>query len=205
MNPVIERFLERPLWQKLAFWLGSLAFLSYLIWQFLIKDLNQEQVKLEDKISSLNSSIVQEQRIARELGRFKQEVKDLEVKLQQALSELPDAREIPGLLTSISNLARDSGLQVSLFKPMPENYKEFYAEVPVSISANGSFHQLTTFFDEVGHLSRIVNISQINLKEPKIAEEQITLKADCVATTFRYLDEEERQKHAKIDKKKKRK
>ena len=192
MNKIADKFLERPLWQRVLFWIGSLGFVTYCFYYFLIKDSWEEKEQLSQKIEGLNKSIMQEQRIARDLNRYRQEVKDLEVKLKVALQELPDKREIPDLLTSISNLARDAGLAIDLFRPTPESRRDFYAEVPVSISVEGTFHQIASFFDEVGRLPRIVNITQIALRDPKVKEDRITVKGECVATTFRYLDESDR-------------
>ena len=192
MSQLVENIMARPLWQKAAIWAGSLILISYGFYQFLLAAVWEEEGKLSSKINELSGSIAQEQRIARELPRFKQEVKELEIKLKFALQELPDKREIDQFLYSVSNVARDAGLTVSRFKPIPGGEKEFYAEVPASIAVEGTFHQIVTFFDEVSHLPRIVNINQITVKDPKMLESQVNVKGECVATTFRYLDESER-------------
>lgn len=208
MNQVIENFLERPLSHKIGFWVGSLGILTFLFWQYAYSGLSEEVGKLSDKVDTLNAQITHEQRLARNLGKFRKEVADLEVKLRFVLQELPDKREIPDLLASISNLARDAGLEVNLFRPNPENMKDFYAEVPVSISVEGSYHQIATFFDEVGKLSRIVNVNEIIVREPKVTDEKVLVKSDSLITTFRYLDESERIKPAaksQTDKKRRKK
>lgn len=193
MSSVIDNFLERPTSHKVGFWVLTIGFLGFLFWQYMYSAKLEERTELETSVEELNAKITHERRLARNLKRFREEVKDLDIKLKFALQELPDKREIPDLLSAISNLARDAGLEVSLFKPKPENLKEFYAEVPVDISVSGTFHQVATFFDEVGNLSRIVNIDAIAIKEPKVKPELIEIKADCVGTTFRYLDESERK------------
>ncbi len=204
MHAALENIIERPLSHKIAFWVGSLLFFTYMFWQFFYKEKVEEQTKLETKIEELNTKIAQEKRIARDLKRIRAEVKVLEVKLKIALQELPDKKEIPDLLEQVSTLARKAGLEVGLFKPSPEEFRDFYARVPVSVVVEGSFHQVASFFDEVGHLNRIVNIDNIVLREPKITEQLITLKADCTATTFRYLEESERIKSPTEDAQKKR-
>lgn len=192
MHPIIENFLERPNGQKAAFFVGSLGFLGFVFWTYFYGPVNTEIQGLEEEVQTLQTQIVNEQRLANNLSKFRVEVKDLDAKLNFALQELPDKREIPDLLSSISNLARDAGLEVKLFKPRPENIRDFYAEVPVEVSVTGTFHQVATFFDEVGQLSRIVNINNIYLREPVIGPSLVTINADCVATTFRYLDDSER-------------
>lgn len=192
MGNLLERFLERPLWQKLAVWVGSLGLVGFLFWNYYYGEKRKTFAELEEKVSNLNTQIHQEQRLARNLPKFEKEVDELDKKFRIAVAELPDKREIPDLIISISNLARDSGLLVTLFKPNPEVRKEFYAEVPVSVSVEGTFHQVATFFDEVGQLPRIVNINQISLGGAKVLEDRISIKADYVTTAFRSLDESER-------------
>jgi type IV pilus assembly protein PilO len=205
MNPALERFLDRPASHKWGFVVISFIFLGYLFWQFLYAEKLQKFEEATSKVDSLNSSIQQEKRIARNLSKFKEEVKDLEAKLKFALTELPDKREIPDLLSTVSGRARDSGLEVTLFKPLPETFREFYAEVPVLVNVQGTYHQIATFFDEVAKLPRIVNINQIAIRDAKIGEEEVSVKAECTAVTFRYLDEAERVKSPDAEKKKRRK
>jgi type IV pilus assembly protein PilO len=207
MNALVDALMERPKWQRIAIWLGTLLFILYIFYQFFYASLSAEIHKIQVKVEKLNTDIVSESRLARELPKIKAAVKELDIKLKQLLLELPDKREIPSLLSSISSLAKDAGLEVSLFKPRAENIRDFYAEVPVSISVEGTFHQVATFFDEVGRLSRIVNITDIAITEPleTKTEKRVLTKTSCVATTFRYLDDEERaRREAALNQKSKR-
>lgn len=199
MNAIIENIMERPTSHKIGLWIGSLLLLTFVFWQYFYKAKLTEFAELREKVENLEQQKTLEKRRAASLDTLRKLVKDLDIKLKFALQELPDKREIPDLLDSISNLARDAGLEVTLFKPEAEILRDFYAEVPVSISVDGTFHQVTTFFDEVGHLSRIVNINQITIREPRITEERVGVKVDCMATTFRYLDEAERQRAKEIE------
>ncbi len=197
MHQAIEDFLERPTSHKAAFWVGSILVICVLFWQYVYSASSTELDELTTKAEDLEVKIADERRRAANLEKLKLKVKDLDIKLKIALQELPDKKEIPGLLTSISSLARDAGLEIPLFKPFPEAYKDFYAEVPVAIAVTGTFHQVASFFDEVGHLPRIVNINQIVVREPKVGQDQVMVTADCVATTFRYLEENERAQQSK--------
>ena len=205
MHPVVERFLERPAAFKIGVWAATLLLLAYLFWQFLYSKKLVQYADLENKVQSLSAEISHEKRLIKDLPRVRKEVDELDVKLKIVLAELPDKREIPDLLASISNLAREAGLEVNLFRPMPEQLREFYAEVPVSVAVEGTFHQITTFFDEVGRLARIVNINQINIKDPQVNPDKVGVKGECVATTFRYLEESERVQPAQSGDSKKRK
>jgi type IV pilus assembly protein PilO len=192
MSPVIEEFFERPLSHKLGALVVALFLLAYLFWQFLYKEPFNQLGDLADKIATLESQIVAEKKLSRELPKLRKEVENLDMKLSRVIKQLPDKKEIPELLSSVSGLAREAGLAVATFRPNPERINDFYAEVPVSVTVEGSYHEIATFFDEVGRMSRIVNIDQIALSAPKIGPERIELKADCAVTTFRFLEEGER-------------
>jgi type IV pilus assembly protein PilO len=131
---------------------------------------------------------------AEQMPARQKEVDALDKQLKMALTRLPDEKEIPELLSSISNLARDSGLEILVFRQMPEGYQEFYAEVPVEMQVRGGYHQVAQFLDRVGKLDRIVNVSNIVLKAPKNVDENVLLDANSRVTTFRFLSEPERQR-----------
>jgi len=123
-----------------------------------------------------------------------QEVAELDRQLKLAITRLPDQQEIPDLLSSISNLGRDSGLDILIFRQKPEGYQEFYAEVPVDMQVRGTYHQVASFFDEVGRLDRIVNVSNITLRDPKVVDDDLFLEANSTVTTFRFLSDNERER-----------
>lgn len=131
---------------------------------------------------------------ATQMPERQQEVAQLERQLKLALTRLPDEKEIPELLSSISNLARDAGLDILVFRQMPEGYQEFYAEVPVEMQVRGGYHQVAQFLDRVGKLDRIVNVSNIVMKTPKVVDEDLILESNSRVTTFRFLSEPERQR-----------
>ena len=130
---------------------------------------------------------------AEQMPERQKDVEQLDKQLKLALTRLPDEKEIPELLNSISNLGRDSGLEILVFRQLPEAYQEFYAEVPVEMQVRGNYHQVAQFLDRVGKLDRIVNVSNLVVKSPKVIEENLVLDANSRVTTFRFLSEGERQ------------
>jgi type IV pilus assembly protein PilO len=194
MDPRIEKVVNLPLYQRLLL-LGSLVaaiaglyvYLVYLPKMDTLSSLNEQNKTLAAKLQ-------QDQRIANNLPKFKAEYEKMNTRLDEALTELPNDREIPTLLTNIAGLARESGLEVNLFKPGKEIPKGFYAEVPVTLKLNGTYHELGRFAYEISRLSRIVNLNGLNLKSPKIDDGRTLLSVDCTATTFRFLPQDKAQK-----------
>jgi type IV pilus assembly protein PilO len=73
-----------------------------------------------------------------------------------------------------------------MFKPNGEVPKGFYAELPIQLRLSGTYHDIALFFDKIGKLERIVNVSDIELGAPKKENGQIVLDVTCNATTFQF-------------------
>jgi hypothetical protein len=122
---------------------------------------------------------------------FEAELEVLAARLKQALKELPNDREIPGLLSDIDGLARKSGLEVRKFQPMPEVMHEYYAEVPVQIIMDGSYHEFGIFFDRVSKMGRIVSEKDIEIGNPVDNGTETDLTVSGKTVTYRFLTDEE--------------
>jgi type IV pilus assembly protein PilO len=93
----------------------------------------------------------------------------------------------------VSSIGKKIGLEFLLFQPMPEVRRDFYADVPVKLKVEGSFHEVATFFDRIGKLNRIVNIRNIEMKDPLERSGKIILTTDGTAVTYRFLTDAELQ------------
>jgi type IV pilus assembly protein PilO len=191
MDPTIEKIINLPSKQKITLML--LVFISlaavffFLLYQPKMKELKAEQVKLSD----LTTQIQENKKIADNLPKYKKDFEQLKTDLDSALTELPNQKEIPSLLTSVTSKGKDAGLDFLTFKPKPEEPKDFYSEVPVDISVSGSYLNLANFFVAVGSLPRIVNISNVNVADIKNVGGRMMMKVNCLVTTFRFLDKKE--------------
>jgi len=136
--------------------------------------------------------------VAENLPAFEKELENLEAELKVALRQLPDSKEIPGLLTDISSLGKNAGLDIKRFKPNAEIPRGFYAEVPLEIAFSGTFHQVVTFFDLVAKLPRIVNVGELKMEIEDETSEVTRLKVSGKATTFRFLDQNPDQTAAAV-------
>jgi type IV pilus assembly protein PilO len=196
LNQLLENILDRPKAQKLGILTGTVILIVALYYSFLYAPLSEEIVKITDSVEiARNEKSVKTQRAAN-LGQLRKDLQQLTAELKRAVAQLPEKKEIPDLLKSISITAQQSGLTVLLFRPRAETYQEFYAEIPVEITVKGSFHNTVSFFDEVGRLDRLVNIDNIGFKNPTTAGDNVLLETTSVATAFRFLDEAERKKIA---------
>jgi type IV pilus assembly protein PilO len=195
LNEILDNLLERPAKQKLGILVVTIILLSALYYSFLYSPQADQLAKLSDSVEiAQNEKKVKTQKSAN-LLRLRKDLQQLDAELRKAVAQLPDKKEIAELLSGISAKAQQVGLDVLLFRPRPEAFQDFYAEVPVDITVKGSFHNTVSFFDEVGRLNRLVNIDNIGFK-PTVNGDNIVLETTSVATAFRFLDDVERKKVA---------
>jgi len=188
MDPRVESFLRRPVYQRVSVLVFLMALVALGFYFGLYEGQLIQVVSLEQRLVTVNSKLAENQRIAANLPIFRAEYERLQAQLSEALSELPDKKEIFKLLRNIGDLARSQGLDVMKFTPAPEVVKGFYAEVPVMLKLRGSYHDVALFFDAVGRLPRIVNIDQLKMGQPTVVTGRTTLNVDCRTTTFRFVD-----------------
>jgi type IV pilus assembly protein PilO len=196
LNELLNAILERSPRQKIAILATVIILLSALYFSFVHEPRSDAIAKLIDGVEIARNEKALKQQKASNLPKLQKDLQEWNVKLKEAIAQLPDSKEIPELLSNISTKAREAGLEIVLFRPRAENFREFYAEIPVDIVVRGGFYNAVTFFDEVGKFNRLVNIDNIDLKNPKISGDQVALDISTLATTYRFLDEAERKKVA---------
>ncbi len=191
MDPKLQKILKLPNKQKIALLalilLAEGAGLFFGLHQPKLKQLKEVQAKLD----GLRAQIADTRKIADNLPRFKSEYAQLQKELESALTELPNQKEIPSLLTTITSAGKGAGLDFLIFKPKAEEPKDFYAAVPVDITVSGSYYSVANFFVAVAKLPRIVNITNVAFSEIKSSGGRTMVKVTCLATTFRFLDKKE--------------
>lgn len=191
----IDSFLEEkiaPLDKniKLCIYAGAVilpvALFVYLFFMPSLKEmdrLNKEQVVLEQKISEAEAA-------AADLAKHKADMAKTEVLLKKASVLLPQKKDIPSLLTNISQLGSDAGLDFLTFSPQPETPKEFYQEVPVSISVRGPYHSVGSFLYQVSKLPRIVSAFKISMSGPTPEHGEVLLSCNMQLVTYRFVEAE---------------
>jgi len=196
MNDYIERFFELEARQRVLVCCLAVFAVFGGYYYFVYSGRSAELTQLTEKVEKLRDQRTAKQKLVANIDEARVAVRDLQAAVRKAEVQLPDKKEIPDLLSAISSAGRESGLEIMLFRQKPERFQDFYAEVPVDVLVRGNYHQVATFFGRVGQLDRIVNVSDIAMKEPKDESGTMIIDTSCSAVTFRFLDEAERQKVA---------
>lgn len=142
----------------------------------------------QTQLVALRKDITKGLTTAKKLPEFRAGVVDLENRLANLRSILPEEKDAADLLRRMQTVAVQSNLDIRSFKPNPTVTKELHAEWPISLELQGSYHNLAQFFDRVGKFTRIVNITSVDIKNHDRPSPAMTITARCTATTFVLLD-----------------
>ena len=73
--------------------------------------------------------------------------------------------------------------------PEAEKSEGFYARIPIPMTVTGNYHEIATFFDSLGRLKRIVNVSDISMSAPKDLAGKMVVDAKFMVTTYMFLNQ----------------
>jgi type IV pilus assembly protein PilO len=166
--------------------LVALAAASY----FLLFAPIQERIRvLVQKKNQMTTEVSKARAQVAEIERFRREIVELEKRLVLLQERLPSERETPTLYRALSSAAEQAGLGVSLFQPKEARAKDVVNEIPITLAAEGSYHQLAKFFERVAGLPRVVTINEFKMSGQKASgqpKSRSTMKADMTLATYMY-------------------
>jgi type IV pilus assembly protein PilO len=113
-----------------------------------------------------------------------------QTRLESLRPILPDEKDAGDLLRRIQTLAVQSSLTIRGFRPQAVNTHEMYAEWPIGLELDGTYHNLGAFLDSVSKFPRIINIGGlvVNAKPEDELTSTGSITVTCVATTFVLVD-----------------
>jgi type IV pilus assembly protein PilO len=129
------------------------------------------------------------------LKQIEQQLAELKQQLEIEARIVPNEKQLDGFITMLDGEAQKAGVELRRYTAKPVAQKEYYTEVPFDIELDGPYYSMLNFFDRVGKLERIVNVSGLlvaTTKSPTDAKAKHTylyapnecVVATCTATTF---------------------
>jgi type IV pilus assembly protein PilO len=129
------------------------------------------------------------------LKQIEQQLAELKQQLEIEARIVPNEKQLDGFITMLDGEAQKAGVELRRYTAKPVAQKEYYTEVPFDIELDGPYYSMLNFFDRVGKLERIVNVSgllEATTKSPTDAKAKHTYQyapnesvvATCTATTF---------------------
>src|SRR5579863_1211180 len=155
-----------------------------------------------DKNAKAQHAVEVKVRENNELESYRPKLKDMELQLANLKQQLdierrivPDEKQVDTFITMLDGEAVKAGVELRRYAAKPVAAKEYYSEVPFDMELDGPYYSMLNFFDRVGKLERIVNVSGLlvsNTKNPQGAKTKHTYQyapnesvvATFTATTF---------------------
>lgn len=129
------------------------------------------------------------------LAEIERQLASLKQQLEIERRIVPDEKEVDGFIRMMESEAQRAGIEIRRYTAKGLTAKDFYTEVPFELELDGPFYSVLGFFDRVGKLERIVNVSSLlvaSTRKPGDAKAKHTYQyapnesvvATCTATTF---------------------
>lgn len=141
------------------------------------------------RLAKLEGEIVRVQAIADKLPQLQREVRSLEVALRETTASIPEEKDPQDVLRNLYELASDSSLDLARFEPSAIIAKAQYSEWPIKVNFEGGYHDLGRFFDRLASMSRLISVTDLNIKTKSKPTGRGTVTATCLATTFVFRHE----------------
>ncbi len=179
-----------PLTAQLGISIALAAVIGGLFYWQVYQGMLEEETQKKTHLADLQKQIQALEVTAARLQDFQRELAYFERRLEAVKLRLPPEKEAPDLIRKISNLTSESSLRTSVFQPGATVQRDFYQEWPVSISVDGTYHNLGAFFDRINRLPRLVNASGIKISALGTQTSFKTITASFSATTYVYSYQE---------------
>lgn len=164
----------------------------------LIDDKKNQLAQEEQQELGLRTDFEYKQQKSANLEAYEQQLADMHELLETMFRQLPSKTEMDKLLVDVSQTALAAGIDVQLFEPQAEAFRDFYAERPISIRMLGDYHQFGEFVSGVAALPRVViltmhdiSLTRAKAGQSRFGDSEGRLILEGRVKTYRYVDEDE--------------
>ncbi|QDF07200.1 type 4a pilus biogenesis protein PilO [Myxococcus xanthus] len=191
MDKYLDQFVKAPPAIKFGGLAAAVVMLTAANFFMVIQPTEQAIEATIAQRRKLDMELADKSEIAQNLNERRREMDVLEQKLSEALTELPEQRDIEELLAQINDIGKKSGLEISSVTPDKESVGggEFFARIPIKMTVSGNYHEIALFLQEMANMRRIVNVNNIKLDSAALKNEKVVLQSSFLATTFRFVDQ----------------
>ncbi len=164
-----------------------LVVLGGLYYFFMVPQM-ETKTKLTKEYNELRAEVSKLKSIQRNIAKHRMEYTQMQEALQEVMRQLPESKDIPNLLRSVTGVSEETRLKVKQFEPKQMKNKDFYAELPFEIKFQGRFSDLASFLDGVRKLERIISVTDFSI-DAKGSLKNIMLEGSCGANAYVYSKE----------------
>jgi type IV pilus assembly protein PilO len=189
-------FFTRMAWY---YQMGVLMLLAaLLIWGgdlLLYSEKRAQTVKLHEQIQQLRHKNEQGTIIRQNLAATEQTLKEKREEMDRLRDLLPDSVEISRVYDNIKDFLREQRLELKRFIHQKAAPADFYTAQPIQVEITGSYDNLGQFFSRLGFYSRIVSVTDVEVKSAEDNAQEVgrSINAQFVVTAY-YISPENLEK-----------
>lgn len=190
----MKKFSELPFLARLGIIAAAGAAIVAAGEYLWLGDMRAANDELHNKLTKLKEDNDKVRPIEQKFKQIKVENEQLEQQLVNLRNIVPEEKEADAFIRMVQEASAQSGVAIRRFTAKPTAQKEFYVEMPFDLALDGNFFSVLQFFDRMGKLSRISNISNLNMGPTTGSVRGVgrryryspseTVLASCTATTF---------------------
>jgi len=145
-----------------------------------------ETVKIEDKVQQLKAKNAQGSIIRQNLAATEQTLIEKREEIDKLRDLLPDQVEISRVYDNIKDFLREQRLELKRFVHMKATSADFYTAQPIQIEVTGSYDALGQFFSRLGFYSRIVSVTDVEVKQAEESGQEVgrSINGSFVVTAY---------------------
>jgi type IV pilus assembly protein PilO len=139
------------------------AVLYFVLFKGQSESNNTAQHALEDKIRENNEL----ESYRPKLKQIEQQLAELKQQLEIEQRIVPDEKKVDEFMTMMDAEAQKAGVELRRYAAKDTKSQQYYTEVPFDMDLDGPYYSMLNFFDRVGKLERIINISGLMVSTTK--------------------------------------
>lgn len=128
--------------------------------------------QIEGQLAQIQSQIAEQEKQSQETDAALKEVEQVRVavaalsdQFKLVSSAIPSDVQMADIIRAVDSVARASGVSVKSKEPKEVSNKEFYEEIPLDITLEGNFSQITMFMYYMTSMQRIMKIKNFSISK----------------------------------------
>jgi type IV pilus assembly protein PilO len=175
--------------------LGAAVLISAGLYYTVFKSQRDQNTAAQAQLDAKRKENAELELYRPKLAEIERQLASLKQQLEIERRIVPDEKEVDSFMRMLDAEAVKAGIEIRRYTAQPVAQKDFYTEVPFEMELDGPFYSMLNFFDRVGKLERIINISNMlvsTTRKPSDAKTKKTYQyapnesivTTCKATTF---------------------
>lgn len=183
-NVILRLSLMHPR-QALIFGVMATAFWYF----FLFNDGSLIEANIQSTVQELESERLKEKEsdaALKEIATVQAAIASLSEQFRIVSAQLPRDIQMAEIIRTVDKVSQATGLSVKVKEPKPTIRQDVIEVLPLQVTAEGSFSEVTMFFYYLSTIERIVRIKSFAMSTPSESKPgtKLDLRADVVSYKF---------------------